>query len=166
MFKSQELVDEMEGLRKFALRLTGNKADAEDLVQATALRALEKKHLFKENTDLFKWTSKIMFNMFASQYRRKTKFESQYDPEPVIERQSRPANQYKKMQCSEIYDAMQDMSRNHRYVLDAICIKGRKYKTVAKKLGVPVGTVRSRLSRAREQLQDNLNQKNIRAQAA
>ena len=47
MFQQAELVDNMECLRKFAIRLTGNMTDAEDLVQATVLRALEKKHLFQ-----------------------------------------------------------------------------------------------------------------------
>ena len=84
MFKQEELVHEMGNLRKFALRLTRNVHEAEDLVQSTLLRALEKKDYFQENTNLFSWTSKIMFNLFVTGYRRKKKFESQYDPEPHI----------------------------------------------------------------------------------
>ena len=71
MFNNQELTIEMPGLRNFARRLTKNHHEADDLLQYTLLRAMEKKHLFQENTDLFKWTSKIMYNHFASDYRRK-----------------------------------------------------------------------------------------------
>lgn len=166
MFFEQNLIEEMDGLRGFAYRLTGNDSHADDLLQSTVLRALEKKHLFEKGTNLFSWCSKIMFNIFAGQYRRRVKFESQYDPEPVIERQSRPANQYNRMRCKEIGDAMRNLSKQHRRVLTDICINGMKYKTVANTLGIPVGTVRSRVSRAREQLQYQLNDTSSFAQAA
>ena len=77
MFATQDLLEETEGLRKFALKLTKNVYDAEDLVQSTVLRALEKKELFQSGTNLFSWTSKIMYNMFVSNYRRKTKYETE-----------------------------------------------------------------------------------------
>ena len=64
MFAQAALVTEMIPLNKFALRLTKNKNDAADLVQSTCLRALEKAHYFEEGTNLFSWTSKIMFNLF------------------------------------------------------------------------------------------------------
>jgi len=159
MFDSNDLVKEMDGLRKFALRLTGNQAEADDLLQSTMCRALEKKHLFQEGTSLFKWTSKMMFNLFASQYRRKVKFESQYDPEPVIDRQSSQPRQEGRMQAKQVREAMDDMSKDHAQILTMVCIKGMKYKTVADKLDMPVGTVRSRLSRARQQLQEDLTTK-------
>ncbi|WP_305906480.1 sigma-70 family RNA polymerase sigma factor [Methylomarinum sp. Ch1-1] len=157
MFQSQELVNEIDGLHKFALRLTNNSHEAEDLLQSTLLRALEKKYLFENGSNLFKWSSKIMFNIFASRYRRKARFESQLDPEPVIERQNSSANQYDRVQCLEIGEVMKKMSQEHRQVLLSICVKGLKYKTVANQLNVPVGTIRSRLARARKQLQQNLD---------
>ncbi|MFP4387305.1 MAG: sigma-70 family RNA polymerase sigma factor [Alphaproteobacteria bacterium] len=152
MFYAHDLIQEMDGLRGFAYLLTGNRSDADDLLQSTVLRALEKEHLFEKGTDLFKWCSKIMFNIFAGQYRRRVKFESMYDPDPVIERQARPANQYHHMRCSEVGEAMEGLNKKHRRVLVDICVNGMKYQTVADNLGVPVGTVRSRLFRAREQL--------------
>lgn len=158
MFNSNDLVKEMDGLRKFALKLTGDESDAEDLLQSTVTRALEKKHLFEEGTNLFKWTSKMMFNIFASNYRRKAKFESQYDPEPVIDKQSQPTDQYKQTQLREVSEAMDGMSGDHRDILMAVCVDGRKYEAVADEFDIPVGTVRSRISRAREKLQDDLEQ--------
>ncbi|MCB9986870.1 MAG: hypothetical protein H6865_04455, partial [Rhodospirillales bacterium] len=70
MLNQAALVQEMGHLRKFASRLCIGRAEAEDLLQSTLLRAIEKKHLFENGTDVFKWTSKIMFNLFVSNYRR------------------------------------------------------------------------------------------------
>lgn len=153
MFHQDRLVQEMDGLEKFARRLTGNKADADDLLQITVLKALEKRDYFKSGTNLFSWASKIMFNEFASRYRRRTRFESQYDPEPYIERQRTPARQQDSVAVREVSEAMHSLSDEHREVLVLVCVKGLKYKAVADMLSIPVGTVRSRLSRARSCLQ-------------
>ena len=85
MFQQQALVNEMGKLRKFAMRLTKNPANTDDLLQSTMLRALEKKQYFEEGTNLFSWTSKIMFNIFVSGYRRQKKFGTQYDPAHYID---------------------------------------------------------------------------------
>lgn len=157
MFAQDTLINEMEGLRRFALKLTRNSSDADDLLQSTVLRALEKKHLFQEGTNLFKWTSKIMFNLFVSNYRRKTKFETQYDPESYIEKESIEASQEEKMEVRRVEEAMEKMSEDHREILTMVCLQGMQYTEVAEALDIPVGTVRSRLSRARESLQDILD---------
>lgn len=152
MFRNSDLIEQTDTLRKFAYRLTGNACDAEDLVQSTVLRALEKKHLFQEDSNLCGWTSKIMFNLFVSGYRRKVKFETQYDPESYIERESVEASQELKMELEDVRDAMEELSDDHREILEMICIKGMQYAEVSELLQIPVGTVRSRLSRARENL--------------
>jgi RNA polymerase sigma-70 factor (ECF subfamily) len=153
MFEQNALVEEMKNLRKFAFRLTGNACDAEDLLQSTVLRALEKKHLFQADTDLFKWTSKIMFNLFVSEYRRRTKFETQYDPETYLERQSIEGSQEIKLTLSKVQEAMKQLSADHQEILVLVCVKGMRYEEVSEALEIPVGTVRSRLARARESLQ-------------
>jgi len=153
MFKPEALVDEMNNLRKFAYRLTGNAHDADDLLQATTLRALEKNHLFQSDTNLFKWTSKIMFNLFVSEYRRRTKFETQYDPETYLEKQSIEGAQEVKLTLSKVQDAMKLLSPDHQEILVLVCVKGMRYEEVSESLQIPVGTVRSRLARARESLQ-------------
>ena len=154
MFNNIELLEETDKLKKFAYRLTRNTADAEDLLQSTILRAMEKKHLFEKGTNLFSWTSKIMYNMFVSAYRRKTKFESQYDPESYIENESTEADQETRMTLKDVDRAMNELSDEHREILVMICAKGMQYAEVSEKLQIPVGTVRSRLSRARESLQN------------
>lgn len=157
MFATQDLLEETDGLRKFALKLTRNVYDAEDLVQSTVLRALEKRTMFQSGTNLFSWTSKIMYNMFVSNYRRKTKYESQYDPEPYINNQSQEASQDIKMEVQDIENAMQELNEEHQEVLMMVCVKNMKYAEVSEALQIPVGTVRSRLSRAREALKTALS---------
>lgn len=157
MFNNQDLVSESEKLQKFAYKLTQNKSDADDLLQSTLLRAMEKKHLFQDNTNLFSWSSKIMYNMFVSAYRRRTKFETQYDPESYIERESVEASQDVKMELNDVENAMNSISADHRKILTLVCVKGMQYAEVSEALQIPVGTVRSRLSRAREALMSEMN---------
>lgn len=151
-FAYYDLTAQTERLRKFAVKLCGNAADADDLLQETILRALEKKELFTEGTDLGKWTSKIMFNLFISAYRRKVKFETQYDSETLINNRAISSSQQEYMELSQVDEALASLSRDHRDILINICVRGLKYEEVANDLNVPIGTVRSRLFRARENL--------------
>ena len=153
MFKDEELLEIKKNLHRFAMRLTHDQADADDLLQATLLRALEKKELFTTGTNLFSWTSKMMYNLFVSQYRIKVRFESQYDPEPLINRMTIPVNQESTCELNTVYGAMHRLSKEHCAILKLVGINGLEYKDAAKALNIPVGTIRSRLSRARRALQ-------------
>lgn len=154
MFANSALVQETDHLKRFALKLTQNMSDAEDLLQATVLRAIEKKHLFKKDSNLFSWTSRIMYNLFVSAYRRKVKFESQYDPENYIQKQKVEPKQDLEMEIQDLDTAINKLSDTHREILIMVCVKEMQYAEVAEKLDIPVGTVRSRLSRARASLQE------------
>ena len=154
MFTDNQIITEMDRLSKFAMRLTRNSADADDLLQNTILRAYEKKHLFNEGSNVFSWTSKIMYNLFVSDYRRKVKFDSQYDPEPYIANESVESNQDDKIMVQEVGEAMKQLSPEHQEILVMVCVQGMQYEETAEALGIPVGTVRSRLSRARSILTD------------
>lgn len=153
MFNNNALIEEMTDLRRFALRLTGNACDADDLLQATILRAIEKKHLFQADTNLNRWACKIMFNLFVSAYRRKSKFETRYDPELYLEKMTEDASQEHIVELGQVERAMQKLSPEHREIIVLICVKGMRYQEASEALKLPVGTVRSRLSRARECLQ-------------
>jgi RNA polymerase sigma-70 factor, ECF subfamily len=151
-FQPDALVEEMDKLQRFARKLCRNEHDAEDLLQATALKALEKKEMFKEGTNLFSWSSKIMYNDFVSAYRRRVKFETQYDCEDFINNQSIKPSQHDVLEFSKVNEAMRTLSSEHQEILTLVCVQGMKYQDVSAMLEIPVGTVRSRLSRAREQL--------------
>ncbi len=159
MFENRELIENMDSLRKFAMRLAGNVPDGEDLLQSTILRALEKKDMFEKDSNLLGWMSKIMFNIFVSQYRRKTKFETKFDPENFIEKESVAATQETMMAVSEVTRAMSTLPPNQRQILVLVCAEGQKYEEVAASLNIPIGTVRSRLARARCNLQAIMEQK-------
>jgi RNA polymerase sigma-70 factor, ECF subfamily len=163
MFQQQDLVSEMEKLRGFAMRLTKNAANADDLVQATLLRALEKKEYFLEGTNLFGWTSKIMFNLFASTYRHTKKFGTRHDPEYFIDRAGVKPAQEACVDLVIVRDAMKRLKPDMRNILIAIGIRGLRYDEVSEMLQIPVGTVRSRLSRARKQLQALLDGPEVNA---
>lgn len=162
MFAHSALVEETERLHKFALRLTRNKADADDLLQSTCLRALERAHCFEDGTNLFGWVSKIMFNLFATDYRRRMKFETQFDPESYLEKESVAATQEVNADIANVKKAMVQLSADHRGVLVMICVNGMRYDEVSTLLRIPIGTVRSRLSRAREQILAILDKKEVR----
>lgn len=157
MFKEEALLDEMDKLRKFALRLTKNIHNAEDLLQSTMLRALEKNEQFQSGTSLFSWTSKMMFNLFVTGYRQKKKYESQYDPEQYIDQLSIRPTQEAHVDLVTVRESMKLLSPEHREVLLLVSVHGMRYEEIAIKLNIPGGTVRSRLARARTHLQSLLN---------
>lgn len=159
MFSNSALMIEEPKLRKFAYKLTKSASDAEDLLQSTLLRALEKKDLFQDGTNLFSWSSKMMFNLFASKYRRKKKFETQYDPDDFIRKESVEGKQEIKIELMEVEEAITKLSTDHRDVLLMVCVEGMSYEDVSQQLDIPVGTVRSRLSRARSSLEEIMEQK-------
>jgi len=157
MFQQEALVSEMPKLRKFALRLTKNAHNAEDLLQSTMLRALEKQEYFEDETNLFSWTSKMMFNLFVSGYRQKKKFETQYDPAPYIDQMSVKPSQEAAVDLVTVNNSMKLLSAEHQEILLLVCIQGMSYEDASTKLRIPPGTVRSRLSRARDHLHEILN---------
>ena len=159
MFTDRDLVVQMPEIYRFARRLAGNAADADDLVQATLVRALERRGQFTTDTNLRRWLSKIMFNIFASGWRRRVRFESSCDPQSVIDRQVTQPVQETRLVCAEAGEALEALEPRHRAVLMLVCVDGMAYGAAARRLGVPVGTVRSRLSRARSSLREQMGQR-------
>src|SRR5690606_29527958 len=138
-------------------KLTRNMHDADDLLQSTLLRAMEKRGLFQADSNLFSWTAKIMFNLFVSNYRQVTRYTTQFDPDWYIDREAVEPDQEVTTQLKQTLRAMGKISADHREILTLVGIKGLQYQEVSEQLRIPVGTVRSRLSRARESLQDALD---------
>lgn len=156
MFDHNLLVDEVPRLKRFALHLTRSEFEADDLLQATLLRAMEKDHLFQDDSNLPKWLSKMMYNLFVTDYRRKSRFETRFDPQAIIDNLFCKASQEYWAELVNVARCMEELSEEHREVLYMVCIQGMHYQDVAETLGIPLGTVRSRLSRARRQLEEQL----------
>lgn len=97
-----------------------------------------------------------MFNIFITGYRHRTRFESKFDPEIVLKNVATNATQDTQSELISVQLAMLNLSREHQQVLDLICVRELRYDEAASLLGVAIGTVRSRLSRAREQIRSKM----------
>jgi RNA polymerase sigma-70 factor (ECF subfamily) len=158
----------MEYLYFKALKLTKNQNDAEDLVQDTYTLGLRKFHMYTPDTNLKAWLSRLQFNLYISQYRRKRnrpdgasiagmeEIARDRDhvehgeelmamrPEAVVE-----SDYFSENVPAEIRDGLREMDSRYRDVLLMNVVGEKSYKDIAESLKVPVGTVMSRLSRAK-----------------
>jgi RNA polymerase sigma-70 factor (ECF subfamily) len=157
-------------LYQTAYRLLGNAADAQDVVQDAFLNAYQSLHQFQGNARFFTWLYRIAVNSAISLRRRDARLagrratvtaDSRGGPtqvEPHDESEgSRPDTALERAEDEQrLQAALDSLSPEHRAVLVLKEIEGRKYETIADVLGVPIGTVRSRLHRARLELRDRL----------
>jgi RNA polymerase sigma-70 factor (ECF subfamily) len=154
-----------------AMSLTKNAADAEDLVQDTYLRAFRYYEKFKADTNMRAWLHRILTNLFINNYRRKkVRKESDYidnveDWQLAGEAEhtssglpSAEAEAIAKLTDSEVKQAMQSLSEAQRLVVYYVDVEGFSYNEVAELLGIPAGTVMSRLHRARATLRHHLDE--------
>ncbi len=146
-----EMMAHLPQLRAFARSLTGNRERADDLVQDTIIRALNAEHQFNEGTNLKAWLMTILRNHYINGLRQK-KWEG--DPlEDLPESMfSTPAVQDDKVALQEVSAVLMKMSPEHREVLVLISAAGLSYEEAAEVCGCAVGTVKSRLNRARIEL--------------
>lgn len=147
------LVEAAPRVRRFAYALSGSAADADDLLQATLERALRKSHLFEVGTKLESWLFRLCRNIWIDEVRaRRTRgvtvdIDAETGPAHDGERDMTAA-----VMLGEIRTAMHRLSEEHRAVLALVGIEGLTYREAAAVLDVPIGTVMSRLARARAQL--------------
>jgi RNA polymerase sigma-70 factor (ECF subfamily) len=151
-----DLVAAIPRLRRYARVLTGDPTRADDLVQDTLARAWEKRRLWAAGTDLRAWLFTIMHNLYVNQlaaWRREAAHES-LDAEPDGRGWQTPvrASQVDRVELLEIVREMGRLPADQREVLLLAAVEEMRYEEIAALLSVPVGTVMSRLSRAREKL--------------
>jgi RNA polymerase sigma-70 factor, ECF subfamily len=140
---------EIPSLRRYARALLRDKDCADDLVQDTLLRGLDKVHLYRTG-DLRAWLFTIMHNQYVNWVRRWVKQGEAIVVEKVT--LASPAPQLPNLELRELKSAIARLTEEQRETLLLIGLEGMKYEEVAKICDVPIGTVRSRLSRAREEL--------------
>ena len=149
------LVAEIPFLRAYAISLTGSPTSADDLVQETLVKAWAHFASFEAGTNLRGWLVTILRNSFYSTY-RKLKREVP-DPNGLYAKTlSVCAEQGSRIQLNEFKRALEELSPEHREVLMMIGIAEMSYEEAAKICGVPTGTIKSRLNRARAKLADIL----------
>lgn len=160
------LLDQLYG---GALRLTRNPADAEDLVQETYIKAFQAFDSFTQGTNLKAWMYRIMTNLYITNYRKAQRRPTQTSAEEITDYQllssashesqgleSAEVEALKKLPTSEISEALNALSEDYRMVVYYADVEGLAYKEIAEIMGVPLGTVMSRLHRGRKKLRDAL----------
>ena len=139
-------------LRRYALALTGDRYRADDLVQDTLERGWNKFHLWRPGSDLRAWLFTIMHNTFVNQLRRGAQQDTGVPlDEKALEVPVRPA-QENGLELRDLEQALARLPAEYREVVLLVGLESLRYEEVADVLGIPVGTVMSRLSRGREQL--------------
>lgn len=144
-------------LRRFAFSLTGSAADADDLVQATFEKILKKG--VPEDVEILKWAFKVCRNVWIDEYRsRKVRLNATQSPElqEQASNEQEPQHEAQAM-LTQVNQAMDSLPSDQRSILSLVALQGMSYKDVAATMEVPVGTVMSRLSRARMTLLNMVN---------
>jgi len=137
-------------LRRYARALLRDEDRADDLVQDTLVRGLDKFHLYRSGTDLRAWLFTIMHNLHVNSIRRWLRQGEKIVVEKV--QLASPAPQLPHLELRDLESAIARLSEEQRETLLLVGLEGMKYEEVAQICNVPIGTVRSRLSRAREEL--------------
>ena len=144
------LEEQIPRLRRYARALTRKNAD--DLVQTTLVRALDKQHLFQPGTDLRAWLFTLLHNQHVNDIRKEAKWGIPVDADEVSGGLVAAADTSARRQLGELDQAIGKLPVEQRQVILMVGLEGMSYDEVASILGVPIGTVRSRLSRGRSVL--------------
>ena len=153
---SRLLEAEIPRLRRYARALTRDVVQADDLVQDCLTRALTKQHLWQPGTDLQAWLFTILHNQHCNAVRRSVREGAsvELDQTPPI---SVLPNAIAVLELRDLERAINGLPEDQRKVVLLIGLEGMLYERVAVILNVPVGTVRSRLARVREELRRFMN---------
>ena len=149
---NSKLEAEIPRLRRYARALTRDTTAADDLVQDCMVRGLAKQHLWMEGTDLRAWLFTIMHNQYVNAVRRGVREGLSVSPSDTEPSLRRAATQDKGLELRDLDRAMAQLPKEQRSIILLVGLEGMSYEAVAEVMGIPVGTVRSRLSRGREAL--------------
>ena len=149
-----ELAELLPRLRRFAFTLSRSAADADDLTQATIERALKSRDQWQPGTRLDSWAYRIMRNLWIDTARARSRRDKVEAPEEEAERvgEDPTASMDATVDLSRMVAAMERLPDEQREVVALILIEGFGYRETAEMLGLPIGTVSSRLVRGRTAL--------------
>lgn len=154
------LVELLPSLRRYALFLTCNTSESDDLVHECVVRILANKVSFDQNRELKPWAFRILRNVFYDDCRKKTGRPSLPIEELTgLEEPSTCGDQMASLQLRETLKAIDELPELSREIFIHVSIEGLSYKDVSACLDIPIGTVMSRLSRARKQLVASLGER-------
>ncbi len=163
----EEFMPHIDALYNFAYHLTYDEEDANDLVQETYMKAFRFIDSYDEGTNAKAWLFKILKNAFINEYRKKSKKPSKVDYEDFIGYQDNDENSrveyvdlrheiFSGMIGDEVTKALNSLPVDFRTVILLCDVENFSYEEIAKITDIPIGTVRSRLHRARNMLKEKL----------
>ncbi len=166
---NSEFLPHIKSMYNFGFRLTLDRDDAKDLVQDTYLKAYRFIESFQKGTNAKAWLFRILKNSFINDYRKKSKEPNKVDYQEVetyynseeVDRQITPdlrVESLNNMIGDEISNALNSLDVDFKTVIILCDLEGFKYEEMAKILDIPIGTVRSRLHRARNLLKEKLGE--------
>ena len=155
-----KLIDLQNNMMNFALTLTSNREEAKDLLQETTLRALDNKEKYYENVNFKGWVFTIMHNIFVNNYRRVVRSQKMIDQTENLYHLNMPQDSgfdtpEGAYTVAEIVKVMNSFTDEYK-VPFSMHVSGYKYEEIAQRLGLPIGTVKSRIFFARKRLQEML----------
>lgn len=150
----QDLVAVVPRLRRFAYALTGSRDTGDDLVQSACERALRNSDSFQQGTRLDSWMYRIIQNLWLDDRRKEKVRGTQIDSDSIhLSDQGAAAKRLDdRMTLAQIRLAVDSLPEDQKSVLVLVAIEGINYREAAEILGIPIGTIMSRLSRARDRL--------------
>lgn len=142
------ILEQVSALRRYARALTGDRERADDLVQDTLARALSRIHLWRPAASIRPWLFTIMHNLFLNERRRASR------TTPLITEPVEPAADRADSRAllDDLDRALMQLPDDQRAVVLLVGVEEMSYEDAARVLGIPIGTLMSRLSRGREQL--------------
>jgi RNA polymerase sigma-70 factor (ECF subfamily) len=146
----ERITEHIPRLRRYARALAGDQHAADDLVQDTVERAINKRHLWRPGSDLRAWLFAIMHNVFVNQLRSR-----QAHPEDALDEDALPAVapvDGARLEVRDLQTALALLPPEQREVILLVGLEQLTYAEVSHALGIPIGTVMSRLFRGRERL--------------
>ncbi len=165
----EEIIPHLDSIYNFALRLTADPNDAEDLVQDTIVKAYRFFHSYEKGTNAKAWLFRILKNSYINNYRKKSKQPHQVDYsevetyyESIRSEQSDTTDletrMYRDMMDDTLSSALKRIPEDFRTVVMLCDVEGFSYEEIANMLDVPIGTIRSRLHRGRNLLKAQLTE--------
>ena len=154
MSDAESIVEFIPRLRRYARALAGDRTAADDLVQDTLERAWSKLHLYRRGTDLRAWLFTVMHNVYVNQRRAARPVVSLEEEMPEL---AQPAREMDTLMLRDLDAAIRKLPPDQREVLLLVALEDMSYSEAAGALEIPIGTVMSRLARAREKLRAMLS---------
>lgn len=146
----------LDQVYRFALGLSKDEENAMDLVQDTYLKAWSAFEQFKHDTNMKAWLLRIAYNTFVNEYHKKSRMELAEENQFIDDHKNPAEEVIENVLDEDVESALKSLSEEFRAVIVMVDIGGLSYEEVADVLNCPVGTVRSRISRARALLKNKL----------